>query len=520
MKHTVPGTGVDGPGVPAGRWPRLVLVPLTGAVFIAGAMALALSWLTGHAAASLIPVLPTAMAIAFWIPTAAFLYQYERGRRVSAARAAADFDALTGILNRGALMARATRVFAARERRGEHVGVFFIDVDSFKQVNDRHGHEFGDQYLRHIAWQVSALVRETDLVGRMGGDEFVAVLPGIDRARMREIAERLVAAMRKPFSDRGASINGGISVGCHLSPPGEGPIAAFDLADGAAYQAKMLGRGRVVEFTGALAKARERRERLVAALTRAVQDGDFDIHYQPVFAVADGRLTGFEALPRLTLPGGAPVNPAEVLPLAESTGMIVPLGIEVLRRAARLAARWPGEISLSLDLSPVQFRSGDLPRSVFAVLEETGIDPDRLILEITERVLAEGGEQPALQLAELRAAGIAIAIDHFGAGSASIGHLWAHRFDCIKVESALQEAHAFDPDRYRPMFEVIADLGRRLGIPVTLTGIENARNAGLARDLGCAAYQGTWLGRPVPAAGTLDLASPVERATARPVTGP
>ena len=501
MSRTIPNSGMDVSGIAKRTTIRGVFLPGIITVVSAATLFSALTRWGG----SPNPTIYGTIAVVFGLLTGALLVQSDRNRRLRAASADANLDALTGILNRGALMGRITQIFAARERTGQDVGIFFIDVDRFKQVNDRHGHDFGDQYLRHIAWQISAHVREADLVGRMGGDEFVAILPGIDRDLMRSIAERLVQSIREPFTHRGTTIQGGLCIGCHLSPAGEGPTSALDLADGAAYQAKMLGRGRVVEFTSALAKARERRDRIVTAITGAVEDGDFDIHYQPVFAVADGHLTGFEALLRLSMPGGTALDPAEVLPIAESTGLIIPLGTEILRRTAKLAAQWQGDQRLSVNISPVQFRAGNLPAIVFNILDEANVDHDRLILEVTERIVTEGGEEVAEQLAELRAAGVAIVMDDFGGGAASLGHLWTHRFDEIKVDGALQEAYVFDPFRYRPLLDVIVDLGRRLRMPVTLKGVENALQAGLAQELGCAGYQGTWLARPMPAEKTLHL---------------
>lgn len=488
---------------------------MAGGIAIATAVALALQAVLGRNWAAL--AVSMTVAVAFGLTVAAFLHLIERTRLAREAQAEADLDALTGILNRRALTKGLTRIFADRERSGDDVGVFFIDVDNFKEINDRHGHEFGDRYLRHIAWTIASQVRDADLVGRMGGDEFVAILPAVERGLMRTIAERLVTAAGEPFCSHGATVRGGISIGCHLSPAGEGPTTALDLADDAAYHAKTLGRGRYVEFTSALQKLRERREQITLALSSAVHEGAFDIYYQPVFAVDGGGILSFEALLRLSIGGDKALDPQEVLPIAETSGLIVPLGARILERTTALGASWPEEIRLSVNVSPVQFRAGTVPEIVHDALTISGLAPGRLTLEVKERVVRDGGDRVSGQLAQLHDMGVNVAMDDFGGGDAALGHLWAHQFDQIKVDGVLQEAFAFDPDRYRPLFDIISDLGQRLGMPVTLKGIDSAQGAALARELGCESYQGNWLGRPIPAEATRDLiAQHIDRGQATP----
>ena len=481
----------------------LIAVPIAGGLVFAWAAGQLQG--AGFAVSDPEAALSILTAVAFAFPSIAAAILYRRDRRTRNALAEADCDALTGVLSRGAMTVRMSRTFAERERQGFDIGIWYIDVDNFKRINDRHGHDFGDQYLRFIAGQISAHVRDRDLVGRMGGDEFVVVLPDIDRGLMRSIADRLVEAVKAPFTAQGITIHGGISVGCHLSPSGEALNAALDQADSAAYQAKALGRGRVAEFSASLLKARRRRNEIAAAITRAASTDAFDLHFQPVFAVGDRRITGFETVLRLSLPDGELLDPAEVLPVAEATGLIAPLGERILDRAVTAAAGWPKEIDLSVNLSPVQFRDGGLTEMVLGVLQFHGVAAERLTLNVTERIGSEGGELVDETFAALREAGIDIAIDDFGGGDASLAPLWTHRFDRIKVDGVLQEAFAFEPDRYRPLFEIIADLGHRLDLPVTLKGVESAEQAKLAEDLGCACYQGPWLSRPLTAEAALDL---------------
>ena len=463
-----------------------------------------------------------AVAIAFALVSALALYLCEGNRRTRSDNAAGDLDSLTGVLSRGALIKSCARVFAERECTGKDVGVFYVDIDNFKEINDRYGHSFGDRYLRHVAGTIRSHIRKPDLVGRMGGDEFVVIQSEIDRDQMLATAERLIAAAGQPFSSAGTTVQGGISIGCRLSPAGEEPTVASDLADEAAYHAKSLGRGRYVEFSSALQKVRDRREQVLLALSASIHDGAFDLHYQPVFAVDGGAILGFEALLRLSTTDGGPLDPREVLAIAETSGLIVPLGARVLERATALATTWPENMHLAVNLSPTQFRAGNLPEVVRKALTTARLVPERLMLEVSERTLREGGHSVRNQLLELQDMGVQIALDDFGGDDATLGHLWAHHFDQIKIDGVLQDAYAFDPQRYRPLFDIILGAGRRLGLPVALTGIESPHGAALARELGCESYQGNWLGRPVPAERTGEFiarhlektSSPVDRKSA------
>ena len=406
-------------------------------------------------------------------------------------------DALTGVLNRSALTDAITDHFPPD--RQKPVGLFFIDVDKFKIVNDTYGHDFGDQLLRHIARTIEDVLRPGDVLARNGGDEFVALLPGIDSAGLMRTAQQLLAEIANPFRFAGTTILPSISIGAHLSPPGETNHRALHAADLAVYQAKSLGRGRVCEYSARLDQVMTRRRHVEQALSQGLASGQFSVHYQPIYGADATTIVGFEALARMRGPDGRAIGPDEFIPVAEEAGKIEEIGLWVLRTALAEARDWPEQIYISVNLSSLQFRSGRLIGDVTAALADTGMAAERLVLEVTESLLIDREDFAGDQIITLKSMGIAIALDDFGTGYSSLGHLWKYPFDKIKIDRVFLEGFDFQSEKFGEVIATLVMLGRKLGMTVTVEGVERNEQLDMLRRLGCDEFQGFLLDRPLPA---------------------
>lgn len=407
------------------------------------------------------------------------------------------FDALTGTLNRSALTEAMSSLFTPD--RTVPVGLFFVDVDKFKDTNDTYGHDFGDQLLCHIAQVIQSKIRDCDILARNGGDEFVVLLPDIEKPELLQLAESLLERVVEPFQVDGATMLPSLSIGAHLSEPGESEHRALHAADLAVYQAKSEGRGRVCGYSARLDQDMQRRRYVEKALGQDLDAGAFSVVYQPIYAVDTMQIVGFEALLRMTSPEGAPIAPDEFIPIAEGAGMIEGIGQWVLRTALIEASVWPSDIYVSVNVSSRQFRSGRLVGEVTATLAETGVAPDRLVLEVTESLLIENEDNVGDQIVTLKNMGISIALDDFGTGYSSLGHLWKFPFDKIKIDRVFLEGFNFFSDKYGEVIATLVMLGRKLGMAVTVEGVERGAQLTLLQDLGCDEVQGFLLDRPMAA---------------------
>ncbi|WP_420223534.1 putative bifunctional diguanylate cyclase/phosphodiesterase [Pigmentiphaga litoralis] len=378
-------------------------------------------------------------------------------------------DVLTGLPNRALFDQRLAESLAAT-RPGERVGLLLLDLDRFKQVNDTLGHHAGDAWLKQAAARLSALARPEDTVARLGGDEFVLIRPRMtERTDIEALARAIVDAIRKPFYLLGNEIFGSTSIGIAIAPDdGQDRVDLVRRADIAMYAAKREGRDRYRRFEPAMDETVKRRQVIADDLRVALLDArGLDVHYQPQ---VDGRgaVVGLEALVRWTHPVRGTITPDEFIPVAEETGLIMPLGEWILRQACRTARQWP-QWFMAVNLSPVQLRSADFAMRAIEIVEAEHCNPSQIELEVTEGVLV--GEDPVsnMALARLRRAGFKVALDDFGTGHSSLSYLRRFEVDKIKIDRSFTQNLCSDANSAAIVGSVVA-LGRAMGITVTAEG--------------------------------------------------
>ncbi|MFH6782628.1 MULTISPECIES: putative bifunctional diguanylate cyclase/phosphodiesterase [Methylobacterium] len=413
----------------------------------------------------------------------------------------ARHDALTGLPNRTLLHEGLAEALA----RGSGVtAVLCLDLDRFKTVNDTLGHAVGDKLLCQVTARLAAAIRDEAAMGtatlaRLGGDEFALVLRPTTRFRAGRLAGRLIEAVGRDYDIDGTRVTVGLSVGLALTPrDGTDPEGLLRAADMALYRAKAEGRGIHRFFEPAMDVAIQARRGVELDLRTALAEQHFALAFQPFLGLDHNRIAGFEALLRWHHPVRGVVSPAAFVPIAEETGMIVPLGEWVLRRACREAARWPEPVRVSVNLSPVQFRGGDIDATVIAALREAGLDPHRLELEITEGVLLQDSESTLAILHRLKRLGVRIAMDDFGTGYSSLGYLRAFPFDKIKIDRAFVADLSVRPDALA-IVRAVTTLADSLGMTTTAEGVETEEQLAHLRQAGCTEVQGYLVSRPVPA---------------------
>jgi diguanylate cyclase (GGDEF)-like protein len=409
-------------------------------------------------------------------------------------------DTLTGLPNRAALRERLEQQLAVVRRLGEPLALLCLDLDHFKEVNDTLGHGAGDRLLQEMAERFRACVRQTDTVARHGGDEFVVLLPGVQGADEVELlCQRLLESAAAPVMLDGHQAHVGLSIGAALAPAdGTEPDALMQHADIALYQAKADGRGTFRFFAAAMNERLQRRRGLELDLRRALGRGEFVLHFQPRFTSTPLQLAGLEALLRWQHPERGVIGPDQFVPLAEETGLVVPIGAWVLQEATRQIAAIPG-VFVSVNLSPVQFRRGDLVATVEQALAASGLEPGRLELEITEGILLEGTERSLQVLHRLKALGVKLAMDDFGTGYSSLSYLQSFPLDRIKIDRSFVAGLGSDPDA-EAIVRAVVGLGRALRMATTAEGVEAPEQVAFLRAEGCEEMQGFLLSRPAPLA--------------------
>jgi diguanylate cyclase (GGDEF)-like protein len=443
-------------------------------------------------------------------------------RAIDRAAWLAAHDPLTGLPNRALFRDRLTAALALARRDGSAVAVLCLDLDHFKEVNDMLGHGAGDRLLREVATRLAGCLRETDTLARLGGDEFAVVQTQTHQPHDAErVAARLIDALAAPFDLDGHTVVIGTSIGIALAENGQSDQARMlQEADLALYQVKAEGRSAFRFHEAAMNTRLLARKALEADLRQALAEGQFEVHFQPQVGLADGeatpRVIGAEALIRWTHPEKGNIRPDQFIPLAEETGLIVPIGEWVLHESCRHAATWPANISVAVNASVVQFRHLGFLATVQRVLADTGLAPSRLELEVTESFLLTDTESTIATLESLRALGVRLAMDDFGTGYSSLGYLRKFRFDKIKIDKSFVSNLGSDAEA-GAIVRAVVGITRSLGIRANAEGVETEAQAAMLRQEGCGEAQGYLFGRPMPAAGFLDvLAMPTPLPSARP----
>ena len=425
---------------------------------------------------------------------------HEKERRI---HHQAFHDALTDLPNRLLFNDRLEQALSGASRSGEHVAVVYFDLDRFKFVNDTLGHNAGDQLLRSVAKRILGVLRTSDTLSRFGGDEFVVLVTAAKTLNAIEhVAQQIASAFQEPFLIDGRELSVTTSMGVAVYP-GDGHTAV-DLiknADTAMYRAKERGRDGIQFYTADMNTRALAHVTLQNSLRRALERQEFEVHYQPRVCISDGRICGMEALVRWQHPEQGLIAPSEFIPVAEDTGLIVPLGEWVLSRACEQTRLWAAmgyPLRVSVNLSARQLVQPDLVERLEAILAKTGLPPSLLELELTETLLMDSPDETIAILQRFKQRGITVAIDDFGTGYSSLSYLKRFPIDILKIDRAFIADAAQDPD-HAAIVETIAALGHTLRMEVVAEGVETAAHVDLIRRSGCHAFQGYYFSPAVPA---------------------
>jgi diguanylate cyclase (GGDEF)-like protein/PAS domain S-box-containing protein len=431
----------------------------------------------------------------------------------------ANFDELTGLPNRHMFRDRLAQEMRKADRGATFVALLFIDLDHFKEVNDRLGHAVGDALLAEAARRVKACVRATDTLARLGGDEFTVILAGLERVgSVDRIAQSIVDALSRPFELAGfignerAEVSASVGIALYPADARE-PDELLSYADQAMYASKNGGRNRYSYFTQDLQEAALARQLIAGELREAIKEQQFEILYQPIVSLRTGAVHKAEALLRWRHPTRGLLAPAQFIPFAESSGMIVEIGDWVFREAARQVQRWqrtlgPG-FQVSVNKSPVQFRrDAGQYQGWLDYLRELALPPQSMVVEISEGALAGGADALLGRLAQYRMLGLQVALDHFGTGYASLAYLKRYDVDYVKIDPSL--AQTLDGEGGElALYEAIVAMAHKLGLKVVAEGVETPAQRTLLRDAGCDYAQGYMFGHPMTAHDIETLAKQV-----------
>jgi diguanylate cyclase (GGDEF)-like protein len=424
----------------------------------------------------------------------------------------ARHDALTDLPNRVQLRERLAHALADLGR-GDRLAVHYLDLDHFKSVNDTLGHPVGDELLQVIATRLRSCLKESDLVARVGGDEFAIIQSRVDApADAAKMARAVRDVLRAPYDLKGHAVIVHTSIGIAIAPDdGTDPTELIKSADMALYGAKADGRNTYRFFEPEMDARMKARRSLELALRRALKAGEFELYYQPIVTLNDGRVSCCEALLRWHHAERGTIPPAEFIPVAEEIGLIVPLGEWLLRQACADATRWPDDVKLAVNLSPIQIMNQNLLSTVMNALGTSGLPAHRLELEITEAVLMQNSEQTLSTLHQLRGLGVHISMDDFGTGYSSLSYLRSFPFDKIKIDRCFISELA-ESEESAAIVRAVAGLASSLNMRTTAEGVETHQQMQRVQALGCTEMQGFWFSRPQPLdAVTKLLVRPADR---------
>jgi diguanylate cyclase (GGDEF)-like protein len=453
-------------------------------------------------------ILFTVVLIAGGVP-AFMVYRRMMAHRAAQATALflAEHDSLTGISNRKRLSEAARQALVQTEQNDTYVATLLIDLDRFKEVNDSLGHGAGDDLLQAVAGRLRSSIRGEDMVGRLGGDEFVILQVGVAQpSGATFLAKRIMRAMAEPYKVKGLQISCAASIGIAIAPTDAKEWdALLSCADAALYKSKAEGRNTVCFFERGMDDIVRVRHQTATELKMALNTDAFRLAYQPLFSCRENKVVGFEVL--LRWPEGWSLrSPTEFIPVAEETGQITLIGAWVLKAACRTAASWESPLKIAVNLSPIQFRQGNIVTVVSDALRGSGLSPTRLELEVTESVWLQDTCEVVEQLTQLRGMGVSIALDDFGTGYSSLTYLWKFPFDKVKIDRSFVMGMESEPKAAAVVNSIIA-LGKSLELTITAEGVETEAQALALFDAGCDEAQGYYFGKPLTESDACLLAS-------------
>ncbi len=430
-------------------------------------------------------------------------------------------DTLTGLPNRHRMNEFLSGKLQAQPTEAQPLVMFSLDLDHFKPINDLYGHAAGDSVLNEVSQRLRVCLERDDLLSRQGGDEFILLLSGLTSVEAIEARCRcLMSEIHKPFHVAGQVVHIGASIGIARAPQDAlQPEELLRMADIALYQSKNLGRDRWVFYSPEMSEQLVRRREMERALSQAVARDELRLFYQPRYSLHSGRMDGAEALLRWQPSPPALVMPDSFIPLAEETGLILPISDWVLQRACRDALSWPRPFYVSVNISPVEFCRGDLVGRVASVLRITGLPAERLELEITENVTLENPDNTLKVMQRLKALGVRLTVDDFGSGYASLGYLKTFPFDGLKMDRSYMKDFPHSQQAHSIVNGIIG-LGKAFSLVITAEGIESAEQFAELQAIACDEGQGYFLGRPMPAGDfvrLLETADETDKETGQPV---
>lgn len=418
----------------------------------------------------------------------------------------AHHDSLTGLPNRFMFNKYLSEILAQSAQSGASLALLLVDLDNFKIVNDSLGHAIGDALIIAVGERLKRCIRTSNFVARLGGDEFAVIQHSTDGATDSEsLAKRLIAVMTLPFVIEGHRINIGASIGVTSAPQyGNDSASLLQQADLALYRAKGDGRGRFHHFEPQMQLRVLTKRALEVDLRRAMLNGELSLHYQPLVDLLTGATTGYESLLRWNHPERGMIPPSDFIPIAEDTGLIIPIGAWVLAEACQEAATWPQHLTIAVNLSAEQFKNGTAVEAVQQALLRSGLEARRLELEITETALLESSDETLVALTRLKDLGMLIVMDDFGTGYSSLSYLQKFPFGKIKIDRSFVSGLIGNPHS-REIIRAILAIGASLNIRVLAEGIETQEEFNVLQQLGCLEGQGYYFGRPMPSLSIPEL---------------
>lgn len=432
----------------------------------------------------------------------------------------ASHDSLTKLPNRMQLREHLDTIIARRKDEGGSFAVLCLDLDEFKTVNDSLGHPVGDELLRQVANRLLTVTSDQHLVVRLGGDEFAIVTEApAEGSKLEQFAREIIDEVSRPYYISDHEIVIGVSIGISIAQGDDvNGDELFKQADLALYQAKGDGRKTFRFFEQEMGAIVSRRRELITDLRNAIDNDELEVYFQPQYTLKDNAISGFEALMRWRHPTRGMVSPAEFIPIAEDTGLIVGLGEWIMREACRIATSWPSSLRVSVNLSPRQLKTAGFGAALVNTLATTGLSPQRLELEVTENVLLDDHKETLAALHQAKTLGVKVSMDDFGTGYSSLSYLRSFPFDKIKIDQSFVRSMAHSQDSIS-IVKAVIELSENLNMTTTAEGVETEELLDMLRDIGCTEAQGYFLGRPMPAADAAALLADEQPPRARAVNG-